>query len=108
MSVRVRCEAAAGEISVGTKVCFRSGPRRQQGATASDGMRRAADQLTSSSAPDAEIFCLDRHHRKNIGEVEDANQSSFAIGYFTPCLRGDDFATSPRGEVECGRLRVEG
>ena len=52
---------------------------QSSGTAARLGQCRAANQFKSVAAADAQVFRLDRRDRKNIRQIENADQPGFAI-----------------------------
>jgi len=73
---------------------------RHQRTTARLGELRAANQFKSVGTADSQILRLDGGNGIDIRQIENANQSGFAVGYFAPGFRRDDLRPRPRREAE--------
>ncbi len=70
-------------------------PISHQGTSARFGQLRAANQFKSVPAANAQILRLNRGDGKDIRQIENANQSGFAVGDFAPGFRRNDLHACP-------------
>jgi hypothetical protein len=64
------------------------------------GLGRAANQLEAVAPPHRQIFGLNRHYGENIRQIEDAEQSRFAVGHCPSGFGRNDQRARPGREAE--------